>query len=80
MHVRENSDISRSGQGGAAHGSAASWGGEGQHGTPTGRFAQKTTVSLAPRDIGNENPALRTLRKNEQTKSYVNRCKNTTRC
>ena len=39
--------IPRAGQGGAAHGGAAGPGGDGQDGqdgTPTGRFAQNTTV------------------------------------
>ena len=34
-------------RGGEAHGRAARWGEAGQNGTPAGRFAQETTISLA---------------------------------
>ena len=40
-------DIPQAGRGGAAHGEAAGRSGAGQDGTPTGRSAQETTVSLA---------------------------------
>ena len=44
----QNPDIPRAGPGGAAHGGAAGRSGAGQSGTPTGRFAQETTVPSAP--------------------------------
>ena len=43
------------GRGGAARGGAAGRGGDGQGRTPTGRFAQNTTVSLTLQTI-EENP------------------------
>ena len=42
-----NPDILRAGRFGAAHGGAARAGGAGQHGTPSGRSGQGTTLSVA---------------------------------
>ena len=47
----QNSDILRARQFGATHGEAAGRGAAGQDGTPTGRFAWKTTVSLTLQTI-----------------------------
>ena len=47
----QNPDISRTGWDGAAHGGAAGRGGNGQDGTPTGWFAQKTTNILTLQTI-----------------------------
>ena len=43
--------VSQAGRVGAAHGQAAGWGGAGQDGTPTNRFAQGTTVSSTRQGI-----------------------------
>ena len=44
----QNPYTPRAGRGGAAHGGAAERSEAGQDGTPTGWFAQETTVPLAP--------------------------------
>ena len=60
----QNPVIPQAGRGGAAHGGAAGPGRAGQDGTPTGRFAQETTVPLARQCIEdtclNDSPEVRT--------------------
>ena len=52
----QNTDIRRAGRFGAAQSGAAGRGGTRQDRTPTGRFAQDTTVPLAPLSFENNCP------------------------
>ena len=72
-----NPDIPQAGRDVAAHGGTAGRGGDGQHGTPMGRFAKEDNhPSYPPDDRGK--PSWACLWKHEKRKPFANRWKSKT--
>ena len=66
----QNPDTPRAGRVGAAHGGAAGRGGAGSDGTPVGRSGQETTLRFFSSEW--RTLSLTSLRKHEQSNSYLN--------